>query len=195
MVFEYEYIEVKGKRKIKKLFTNKEKLITLVRSPRPSERVAAYKSLWSTYQKNSGVLGEIYINRVLNWYNEYVVLRRFPSPISVRNLYNNIDDKTIEIVINVCRSNASIFQKYFKEKSKMLKLKKLERYHLYAPLKFQKLEKVNYDKAMKTVLGAYEDFDPSFRQVIEKLVEKNISIPKLEITSKAEHFVQQLHQK
>ena len=28
--FEYEYIEVKGRRKIKKIFTNKEKLVTLV---------------------------------------------------------------------------------------------------------------------------------------------------------------------
>lgn len=170
--FEYEYIEIKGKGKVKKIFTNKEKLVSLVRSSRATERMAAYKSLWSTYKKNSGVLGEIYINRVLNWNNEYIVLRKFPSPISVRNLYNNIDDTTIEIVLKVCRSNAHIFQKYFKEKSKMLKLKKLERYHLYAPLKFQKQEKVNYDKAMKTVLDAYDDFDPSFKQVIEKLVEK-----------------------
>jgi oligoendopeptidase F len=170
--FEYEYVEIKGKRKIKKIFANKEKLVSLVRSSRAAERVAAYKSLWSTYKKNSGVLGEIYINRILNWYNEYIVLRKFPSPISVRNLYNNIDDTTIEIVLKVCRSNTDIFQKYFKEKSKMLKIKKLERYHLYAPLKFQKQEKVNYDKAMKTVLSAYDDFDPSFKQVIEKLVEK-----------------------
>ncbi len=139
--FEYEYVEIKGKRKIKKIFTNKEKLVSLVRSSRATERIAAYKSLWSTYKKNSGVLGEIYINRVLNWYNEYIVLRKFPSPISVRNLYNNIDDTTIEILLKVCRSNAGIFQKYFKEKSKMLKLKKLERYHLYAPLKISKTRK------------------------------------------------------
>ena len=76
--FEYEYVEIKGKRKIKKIFTNKEKLVSLVRSSRATERIAAYKSLWSTYKKNSGVLGEIYINRVLNWYNEYIVLRKFP---------------------------------------------------------------------------------------------------------------------
>ncbi|MER5174366.1 MAG: M3 family oligoendopeptidase [Candidatus Nitrosocosmicus sp.] len=170
--FEYEYIETKGKRKIKKIFTNKEKLVTLVRSSQPTERIAAYKALWSTYKKNSGVLGEIYINRVLNWYNECSILRKFPSPISVRNLSNNIDDKTIETLLKVCRSNAVIFQKYFKEKSKMLKLKKLERYHLYAPLKSQKQEKVNYDKAMKTVLNAYEDFDPQFKQVVEKLLEQ-----------------------
>jgi len=170
--FEYEYIEVKGKKKIKKIFTNKEKLVTLVRSSSPTERIAAYKSLWSTYKKNSGVLGEIYINRVLNWHNEYIILRKFPSPISVRNLYNNIDDKTVETLIEVCRANAGIFQRYFKEKSKMLKLKKLERYHLYAPLKIKKQEKINYNKAMETVLNAYEDFDPKFKQIVEKIVEE-----------------------
>ncbi|HZH38641.1 MAG TPA: M3 family oligoendopeptidase, partial [Bacillales bacterium] len=170
--FEFEYTEIKGKKKIKKIFTNKEKLVSLVRSSQPSERVAAYKSLWSTYKKNSGVLGEIYINRVLNWHNEYITLRKFPSPISVRNLYNNIDDKTIETLLKVCRSNAIIFQNYFKEKSKMLKIKKLERYHLYAPLKSQKQQKIDYDKAMKMVLDAYEDFDPKFKQVVQGLIEK-----------------------
>ncbi|MEJ7641412.1 MAG: M3 family oligoendopeptidase [Candidatus Nitrosocosmicus sp.] len=170
--FEFEYIEIKGKKKIKKIFTNKEKLVSLVRSSQPSERVAAYKSLWSTYKKNSGVLGEIYINRVLNWHDEYITLRKFPSPISVRNLYNNIDDKTIETLLKVCRSNAIIFQNYFKEKSKMLKMKKLERYHIYAPLKSQKQQKIDYDKAMKMVLDAYEDFDPKFKQVVQGLIEK-----------------------
>ncbi|MBA3283622.1 MAG: M3 family oligoendopeptidase [Nitrosopumilus sp.] len=170
--FEFQYIEIKGKKKIKKTFTNKEKLVSLVRSSQPSERVAAYKSLWSTYKKNSGVLGEIYINRVLNWHDEYITLRKFPSPISVRNLYNNIDDKTIETLLKVCRSNAIIFQNYFKEKSKMLKMKKLERYHLYAPLKSQKQQKIDYDKAMKMVLDAYEDFDPKFKQVVQGLIEK-----------------------
>ncbi|MGN6350695.1 MAG: M3 family oligoendopeptidase [Candidatus Nitrosocosmicus sp.] len=173
--FEYEYIEKKGKRKVKKKFTNKEKLVTLVRSSKPTERIAAYQALWSTYKKNSGVLGEIYINRVLNWHNEYILLRRFTSPISVRNLYNDIDDNTIETLLKVCRSNAIIFQKYFKEKSKMLKVKKLERYHLYAPLKFQKQEKINYDNAVRMVINAYEDFDPKFKQIVEKIVtEKHI---------------------
>ncbi|MGN6349592.1 MAG: M3 family oligoendopeptidase [Candidatus Nitrosocosmicus sp.] len=173
--FEYEYIEKKGKRKVKKIFTNKEKLVTLVRSSKSTERIAAYQALWSTYKKNSGVLGEIYINRVLNWHNEYILLRRFTSPISVRNLYNDIDDNTIETLLKVCRANAIIFQKYFKEKSKMLKVKKLERYHLYAPLKFQKQEKINYDNAVRMVINAYEDFDPKFKQIVEKIVtEKHI---------------------
>lgn len=171
--FEFEYIEVKGKRKIRKIYKNKEKLVSLVRSSIPTERVASYKALLSTYKKNSGVLGEIYINRVLNWHNEYITLRKFKSPISVRNLHNDIDDQIIETLLKVCRNNAGIFQKYFKEKSKLLKLKKLERYHLYAPLKSNDQKRVSYGKSLSMVLESYNEFDPEFKIIIEKLLSQN----------------------
>jgi oligoendopeptidase F len=168
--FEFEYIETRGKKKIKKHFTNKEKLISLVRSSKASERVAAYKALLSTYKKNSGVLGEIYLNRILNWHNEFIELRKFSTPISVRNLSNNISDDSVSALLNVCRANSKVFQKYFTEKAKMLGVKKLERYHLYAPLKTQKREKIEYGKALKIVLEAFEEFHPEFKSIVQTLV-------------------------
>ncbi|HKU82439.1 MAG TPA: M3 family oligoendopeptidase [Candidatus Nitrosocosmicus sp.] len=170
--FEFDYIEERGTRKIRKTITNKEKLVSLVRSSRPSERVAAYKSLLSTYKKNSGVLGEIYINRILNWNNEYVLLRGFPSPISVRNLANNISDETIMALLNVCRSNSKVFHQYFKEKAKILRVKKLERYHLYAPLKSQEQKKIAFGEALRMVLDAFGDFHPEFKAIVQDLVTK-----------------------
>jgi oligoendopeptidase F len=170
--FEFEYIEEIGTRKKRKIITNKEKLVSLVRSSRSSERVAAYKSLLSTYKRNSGVLGEIYINRILNWNNEYVLLRGFPTPISVRNLSNNISDETIKALLNVCRTNSKIFHQYFKEKAKMLRVKKLERYHLYAPLKSQNQKKIPYEKAIKMVLEAFDDFHPEFKTIVQNLIVK-----------------------
>ena len=170
--FEFEYIEERGTRKIRKTITNKEKLVSLVRSSRSSERVAAYKSLLSTYKKNSGVLGEIYINRILNWNNEYILLRGFPTPISVRNLSNNISDETIRALLSVCRSNSKVFHQYFREKAKILKVKKLERYHLYAPLKTQNQKKVTFGEALKMVLEAFDDFHPEFKNIVQGLVTK-----------------------
>jgi oligoendopeptidase F len=170
--FEFEYIEERGTRKIRKIITNKEKLISLVRSSKSSERVAAYRSLLSTYKKNSGVLGEIYINRILNWNNEYILLRGFPTPISVRNLSNNISDETIMALLNVCRSNSKVFHQYFREKAKILNVKKLERYHLYAPLRSQTQEKITYGEALKMVLEAFNDFHPAFKSIVQDLVTK-----------------------
>ena len=186
--FEFEYIESRGKRKVKKIFTNKEKLVSLVRSTKSSERVAAYKALLTTYKKNSGVLGEIYLNRILNWHNEFIELRKFPTPISVRNLSNDISDEAVSALLKVCRSNSQIFQKYFLEKAKMLKVRRLERYHLYAPLKTQKQKKVLYGTAMKMVLEAFEGFYPEFRSIVQNLVTRKHVHSKLQNSKQSGAF-------
>jgi oligoendopeptidase F len=124
-----------------------------------------------TYKKNSGVLGEIYQNLVIQWRDEHIYMRRFKSPISVRNISNNLDDATVETLLSVCRRNAIVFQDYFKEKAKMLDIKKLQRYHLYAPLslKTSDQKKFTYAKAADIVLRTFEDFDPLFREFAERV--------------------------
>ncbi len=57
-------------------------------------------------------------------------LRGYKSPISMRNIANDVDDKTVESLLTVCKKNSPIFQKFFIQKAKMLKMKKLRRYDL-----------------------------------------------------------------
>ena len=49
--FEFVMIIKRGKRLVKKMFTNKEKMLSFIRSPRFEEREASYKSLWQIYKK------------------------------------------------------------------------------------------------------------------------------------------------
>ncbi|RMF31640.1 MAG: M3 family oligoendopeptidase [Candidatus Nitrosothermus koennekii] len=155
---------------IKRRFKNKEKMLTLVRSTKPEEREGAYKALLTTYGKNSMVLGEIYSNIATKWYDEYVKLRGYNSPISVRNVSNNIDDTTVDTLLKVCRVNANIFQDYFRIKAKLLDVKRLRRYDIYAPLKAQK--KFSYEQAVKLVLDAFNEFDHRFRKYAEDIFKK-----------------------
>ncbi|GIU71119.1 MAG: oligoendopeptidase F [Candidatus Nitrosocaldaceae archaeon] len=155
---------------IKRKFKNKEKMLTLVRSTKPEEREGAYKALLTTYGKNSIVLGEIYSNIATKWYDEYVKLRGYQTPISVRNVSNNIDDTTVDTLLKVCRVNANIFQDYFRIKAKLLDVKRLRRYDIYAPLKAQK--KFSYEQAVKLVLDAFNEFDHRFRKYAEDIFEK-----------------------
>jgi oligoendopeptidase F len=161
----------KGKRVIEKKFNNKEKMLSMIRSTKKAERVAAYKSLLKEYKKNSGVLGEIYFNKVIQWHDEFIKLRGFKTPISVRNTYNNLDDSTVESLLQVCRSNAKVFQRYFKEKSAMMGFKKLHRYHLYAPLTLsgRDRERFSYQNAVRTVIDTFFDFDPRFGKFATKV--------------------------
>jgi len=160
-----------GRKDIMKRFDNKEKLMSLVRSPNSARREAAYKSLLQVYKKNSGVLGEIYQNIIMQWRDEAILMRGYTSPISVRNIANNLDDITVEVLLATCRKNVSIFHEYFAEKSKMLGMKKLHRYHLYAPIskKSSDSRKFTYGDAVGTVLDSFGNFDPQFRSLAERV--------------------------
>ena len=77
-----------------------------------------------------------------DWYNENVDLRHFSSPISVRNLGNDVPDEAVDALLSVARKNTKIFQRYFKLKAKQLGTEKLRRYDIYAPLTASDKERV-----------------------------------------------------
>ena len=171
--FEFTIIRKRGKKKVIRTFTNKEKLISLIRSPKAKERGFAYKALFKTYEKNSGVLGEIYQNLVTQWKDENISIRGFKTPISVRNIYNNIDDTTIETLLSVCRKNVTMFHDYFKEKAKLIGVKKLRRYDLYAPISSKNTPKFTFKNATKLVLDTFSRFDPRFGTYTERLFKES----------------------
>ena len=171
--FEFTVIKKHGNRKRTRIFTNKEKLLSLVRSSRANERESAYKALFKTYEKNSGVLGEIYQNLVTQWRDENISIRGFKSPISVRNIHNNIDDTTVETLLAVCKENANLFHDYFVEKAKLIGMKKLRRYDLYAPISSKNIPKFTFKNATRLVLDTFYKFDPSFGLYTERLFKEN----------------------
>lgn len=176
MTNDFEFVTVikKNDRIQKKKYDNKEKLMSLVRSEKSEEREAAYKALFTVYKKYSGILGEIYTNLIIQWHDENIKVRGFDSPISVRNMSNDIGDEIINTLLHTCKQNTLIFQKYFKLKAKMLGMKKLTRYHLYAPLVIKtKVKKYTYEQAVNLVLNVLESFDPRFREYAALLFTNN----------------------
>lgn len=169
--FEFTMKLKRGKKIMEKKFDNKEKLVTLVRSPNYNTREAAYRSLLEVYRKNSGVLGEMYQNVAIQWRDEAISMRGYRSPISVRNIANNLDDATVEALLSSCRRNSATFQDYFREKAKMLGMKKLRRYDLYAPISSRAADskKFAYGKAVTSVLDTFGDFDPQIRGLAERV--------------------------
>jgi len=109
-------------------------LMTYVRSARPELRAAAYQELYRVFGEQSGVLGQIYQHVVRDWASENLHLRSFDAPIAVRNLRNDIPRAVVDTLLEVCRRNAPVFQRYFRLKAGWLGLPKLRRYDIYAPL-------------------------------------------------------------
>ncbi|MFQ5781842.1 MAG: M3 family oligoendopeptidase [Nitrosopumilus sp.] len=169
----YEY---KMKIGTKSKTMTREEITNYVRNTNPKIRETAYKTLLTKYTENKGVIGEIYQNIVLNWRDEGIEIRGYKTPISMRNIGNDVDDKTIESLLAVCRKNSPVFQKFFVQKAKMLKMKKLRRYDLYAPATANIKEKnYSYNKSVKLVFESLGKFSDTLEDFARKVFnEKHI---------------------
>ena len=168
-VFEYK---MKIGNKTKSM--TREEITNYVRSANPKIRETAYKIILTKYSENKGVVGEIYQNIVLNWKDEGMDIRGYKSPISMRNIGNNVDDKTIESLLLVCKKNAPVFQKFFIQKARMLKMKKLRRYDLYAPAAINIKEKnYSYNKSVKLVFESFGRFSDRLEGYAKKVFNEN----------------------
>ncbi len=167
----YEYkMKIGNKTKI----MTREEITNYVRSTNPKIRETAYKTILTKYTENKGVIGEIYQNIVLNWRDEGIEIRGYKTPISMRNIGNDVDDKTIESLLSVCRKNAPIFQKFFVQKAKMLKIKKLRRYDIYAPAVANSKEKnYTYNKSVKLVFESLGKFSKTLEEFARKVFNEN----------------------
>lgn len=134
-------------------------LMAHVYSPEPEHRAAAYRELYRVYAKEAQILAQIYGNRVRDWYNEQVTVRGYTSPITVRNVANDVPDAAVDALLDVCRRNAGVFQRYFKLKAKWLGVEKLRRYDIYAPLA-RSDSRVEYAAAVDMVLDTFHSFEP-----------------------------------
>ncbi len=150
---------------------NRESLMMSVRDPNPAMRAAAYRELYRVYGAHGKELAQIYAYRAQDWRSEQVQLRKFASPLAVRNLANDIPDAATEALLDVVRANAPVFQRYFKRKAQWLGMRKLRRYDIYAPLAPAD-KKYPYARAVEMVLDSFTAFSPVIAQHARRVFEE-----------------------
>ena len=150
----------------------RDELMSHAFSPNADLRAAAYQELYRVYSKEANVLGQIYATRVRDWHDEQVGLRGYSSPIAVRNLDNDIPDRAVQVLLDVSRQNAPLFQRYFRLKAGWLGLDRLRRYDLYAPLATSD-RKIAYGDAVRSVLETFDDFHPGFAAHAQRVFAEN----------------------
>lgn len=138
----------------------------------PSLRQAAYQELYRVYGQDAPVLGQIYQTLVRDWRNEQVDLRKFSTPISARNLTNDIPDEVVSTLLDVAERNAGVFQRFFQLKARWLGVERLRRYDIYAPV--AKSDKMyEFNQAAELVLDAFGAFDANVALQARRVFEQN----------------------
>jgi oligoendopeptidase F len=141
----------------------RDELSVYFRHPAAEVRAAAYQELYRVYSDQGAVLGQVYSHLVRDWAGENVSLRGFASPISVRNLENDIPDPVTETLLDVCRRNMPIFHRYFRFKARCLGIERLRRYDIYAPIRAAE-RTYPFAEAARMVLDTLEQFSPALAE-------------------------------
>lgn len=148
-------------------------LMTYVRQTDPDLRARAYQELYRVYGQDGPILGQMYQTIVRDWRNENVTLRKHASPIAARNLGNDIPDEAVNTLLEVAQKNASVFQRFFKVKARLLGLPsgKLRRYDIYAPI--SETEKTyDFNAAAEMVLDSFNQFHPEFGRQAKRVFDE-----------------------
>jgi oligoendopeptidase F len=145
-----------------------------IQGPDADLRARAYQELYRVFGEDGPVLGQMYQTRARDWHNENIAMRKFSSPMSVRNLANDVPDEAVNVLLDVTKKNAKIFQRYFKLKAKHVGIPsgKLRRYDIYAPV--AKSDKAfEFGEAAGMVLESFSAFDPKVGELAQRVFDQD----------------------
>ena len=162
--FTYD-VEIDGETKT----LTRSEVMVYARDPSPERREAAYRALLRVYEERKGELAQLYKYVAGDWHAENVELRGIASAISVRNLANDVPDGVVDLLLEVCRENAGLYQRFFQLKAKWLGLPKLRRFDIYAPIASVSKE-YPFTEGAKVVLESMRAFAPQVAEQAKRVL-------------------------
>ena len=142
-----------------------------IRGSDPDLRAAAYRELHRAYNQDSNILGQIFQALMRDYRSENLELRHFASPIALRNLENDIPDEVVATLLEVCKQNAPLFQRFFQLKARTLGMPKLRRYDIYAPVA-ETVKQYPFAEGVQMVLEAFTRFQPQVAELAQSVIEE-----------------------
>jgi oligoendopeptidase F len=92
--------------------------------------------------------------------------RKFPHPISARNLSNYVEDEVVDALVAAVRASyPRLSHRYYRLKAKWFGVEALPYWDRNAPLPEDDDRAIGWDEAERTVLGAYRAFSPEMAEV------------------------------
>ncbi|WP_138430148.1 M3 family oligoendopeptidase [Fodinibius saliphilus] len=148
-----------------------QEVLSKLHEPDRELRKKAHASLTNTFKEHSRTLTFIF-NTLLADKHTDDKLRNYDSWISSRNLSNEIDDETVDILVSSVTDNYDIVHRFYDLKRELLGYDELYDYDRYAPL-LKNEKEVQWDEARDMVLDSYSDFHPHMGTVAGEFFEHN----------------------
>jgi len=94
-------------------------------------------------------------------------LRQYESWVSSMNLGNELQDETVEILVDAVISRYDIPQRYYRVKRELLDLDVLYDYDRYAPLPHLPAREISWGRCREMVLAAFGKFAPEMKEIAD----------------------------
>ena len=133
-------------------------------------RKRAAESITATFKNMTHPLSYVF-NTVLADKHTDDRLRKYPQWITSRNLANEIEDKTVETLVNAVTGHYNLVQRYYQLKTRLLGYDKMYDYDRYAPLKKTET-KFQWGQAREIVHNSYSSFHPEMGEIVQKFFNK-----------------------
>lgn len=98
-------------------------------------------------------------------------LRSYPNWLTSRNMANEVDEESVEALIQAVTSRYDIVERYYNLKRRLLGLDELFDYDRYAPLPAAD-RLYTWQEGRDIVLNAFDRFHPRIRQITEEFFDK-----------------------
>lgn len=148
-----------------------QEVLSKLHEPDRDLRKCAHASLTETFKEHSRTLTFIFNTLLADKYTDDK-LRGYNSWISSRNLANEIDDETVNVLIKSVTSSYSLVHRFYDLKRSLLGYDKLYDYDRYAPI-LESEKKIAWDEAREMVLDSYTDFHPEMGRIAGKFFKNN----------------------
>jgi oligoendopeptidase F len=147
--------------------------LNLLGSPDGSKREAAAHGFAKVLQQNINLFSLIY-NTIIKDKEIEDRWRKYASPISSRNLANQVEDEVVETLISTVKQNYSnLSHRYYTLKAKWLGQRKLAYWDRNAPLPGGDEHTIPWEEAKDIVLQAYQEFSPEMAKIAKMFFDKN----------------------
>lgn len=151
---------------------SEEEVLTDLYSPERTVRAQAAEDLTIGLKSQLHILSHIF-NTLLADKMIDDRLRSYGSWVSSMNLYNELNDATVEVLVEAVTGRYDIVQRYYNLKRSILGLDELVDYDRYAPLPHLPTETVDWPTCRDMVLKAFGEFSPQMAEIAGNFFEKN----------------------
>ncbi len=146
-------------------------IIGLYQSPNRDLRKQANQSVYEGLGKDD-IIWASAIRAICEDHMEMCTLRKYMTPMTHSLIANDVDQPTIDCLMETIQKSVSVYQRYLKLKAKLMGLKKLANYDLMAPLPSGPEKSYGWKDARTEVVGAYTKFDDEMGRWVDEMYER-----------------------